>query len=326
MATFDLPLHELERYLPDRSEPRDFDDFWGKTLIEARSYPLEPKFELADYGIRSVDVFDVTYKGFEGTEVKGWLLLPRNINEPLPCVVEYIGYGGGRGYPFDWLIWSSLGYAHLVMDTRGQGSTWRKGDTSDVYANMEVNPHFPGFMTLGILNPKDYYYRRLIVDAVRAVDVARHHQSIDQNKIVVTGGSQGGGLSIAVAGLDQNVSATMPDVPFLCNFRRATEITDQLPYKEISNYCKARPNDIETIFTTLAYFDGMNFAVRAKAKSIFSVALMDMVCPPSTVYAAYNHYAGSKTIRIWTYSSHEGGESHQIIEKIKFLKEHFERN
>jgi cephalosporin-C deacetylase len=76
---------------------------------------------------------------------------------------------------------------------------------------------------------------------------------------------------------------------------------------------------IDTVFDTLAYFDGMNFAVRAKAPALFSVALMDKTCPPSTVYAAYNHYAGPKEIRVWEFNRHEGGESYQDREKLRFV-------
>ena len=122
---FDLPLEKLKTYLPPREEPPDFDDFWRETLEEAWRVPLEARFEAVDYSLRTVEAFDVTYHGYGGQPVKGWLLLPRQRQEPLPCVVEYIGYGGGRGFPIDWLLWSSVGYAHLVMDTRGQGSVWR---------------------------------------------------------------------------------------------------------------------------------------------------------------------------------------------------------
>jgi cephalosporin-C deacetylase len=70
----------------------------------------------------------------------------------------------------------------------------------------------------------------------------------------------------------------------------------------------------------LSYFDGVNFATRAHAKTLFSVALMDDICPPSTVFAAYNHYAGPKQIKIWQYNNHEGGQSFQTLEKIKFMR------
>ena len=72
---------------------------------------------------------------------------------------------------------------------------------------------------------------------------------------------------------------------------------------------------------TLAYFDGMHFAARAKGAALFSVALMDDVCPPSTVYAAYNHYAGPRRIVEYPFNRHEGGQAYQDLEKLAFLRE-----
>jgi len=324
MAFFDLPLNELKTYLPTREEPADFDSFWKSTLDEARAFPLNAKFQRVDYGLVAQETYDVTYAGFGGQPVKGWLILPSqhvraNGRSPLPCVVEFIGYGGGRGFATDWLLWSSAGYAHFVMDTRGQGSTWSAGDTPDLYADGG-NAHYPGSMTKGILDPKHYYYRRVFVDAVRAIEAACSHSDVDPSCIAVTGGSQGGGIGIAAAGLVPDVVAAMPDVPFLCHYRRATEIVDGYPYKEIAEYCHVHRDKVDTVFNTLAYFDGVNFSTRAKAKTLFSVALMDQICPPSTVYAAYNHWAGEKDIKVYPYNGHEGGQSYQTIEKLKFLK------
>jgi cephalosporin-C deacetylase len=267
-----------------------------------------------------VETLDVEFSGFGGERIKGWLLIPRVRGEGggrVPCVVEYIGYGGGRGFPTDWLLWSAAGYAHLVMDTRGQGSVWSPGDTPDP-EREGTNPHHPGFMTRGILDPRTYYYRRLYTDAVRAVECARAHPAIDPGRILCTGGSQGGGVALAVAGLCGDLTAVLPDVPFLCHFRVATEITDRDPYKEIGRYCTIHRTDIARVFSTLAYFDGVNFAARAQAPALFSVGLMDEVCPPRTVFAAYNHYAGRKEIRVWKYNGHEGGQSFQTLEKLEF--------
>ncbi len=177
-------------------------------------------------------------------------------------------------------------------------------------------------MTRGILDPKTYYYRRVFTDAVRAVEAAKSHEAIDETRIAITGGSQGGGISLAVAGLVPNLKAVMPDVPFLCHFRRATRLTDSLPYAEIGNYLKTHRDKTDTVFSTLNYFDGVHFAKKASAPSLFSVALMDDICPPSTVYAAYNHYVGKKDIRIYEFNNHEGGQTYQTIEKLEFLKQH----
>ena len=207
MAYFDLPLEQLKTYLPDRSEPADFDAFWQDTLAQTRSHPLEPRFEPAGYGLRMVEAFDLTFAGYAGQPIKGWLILPKQRSGRLPCVVEYLGYGGGRGFPTQWLLFPSAGYATLVMDTRGQGSSWLNGDTPDLEPDGS-NPQYPGFMTRGILSPTTYYYRRLITDAVRAVETARSHPDVDPDRIAVSGGSQGGGLSLAVGGLSRPACRT----------------------------------------------------------------------------------------------------------------------
>ena len=317
---FDMPLDQLRTYRPDRTEPKDFDAFWAETLAQSRKFPLEARFERVETGLQLVEVFDVTYNGYGGQPIKGWFVLPRDSSGPLACVVEYIGYGGGRGHSFDWLLWANVGYAHFVMDTRGQGSTWRAGDTPDPEPDGS-NPQVPGFMTRGVLNPRTYYYRRVFTDAVRAVEAARSHEAVDASRVAVTGGSQGGGITLAAAGLVPDLAAAMPDVPFMCHYRRATEITDSYPYAEIQNYCKTHRDKIETVFETLSYFDGINFAARAKAPALFSTGLMDETCPPSTVFAAYNYYGGPKEIKTWPYNHHEGGESFQTAEKIRFLAE-----
>ncbi len=143
MPLIDMPLHELERYAPAREEPADFDEFWQRTLAEARQHPMEPTFTPADVKLRAVEVHDVTFPGFGGDPIKGWLLRPAGVTDPLPCVVSYIGYGGGRGLPYEWLVYATAGYANLVMDSRGQGSSWNRGDTP-ITAHTRSTPSTTG--------------------------------------------------------------------------------------------------------------------------------------------------------------------------------------
>jgi cephalosporin-C deacetylase len=313
-------LEELQVYKPARNEPADFDAFWQETIAATRAHPLNADFQPVDVGITTLDIFDVSFAGYAGQTIKGWFLLPKNRSGLLPCIVQYIGYGSGRGFPYDWLLWASAGYANFVMDTRGQGSSGLNGDTPD-FPIDGANPFHPGFMTQGILDPKTYYYRRVYSDAVRAVEAARSHDAVDADRIAVTGRSQGGGITLAVAGLLPEVSLAMPGVPFLCHFRHAAEITPRAPYTEIANYCKVHRDKIDTVFNTLNYFDGVNFAARANAKALFSVGMMDDICPPSTVFAAYNHYAGEKDMRAWHFNNHEGGETFMEREVLDFVRE-----
>ncbi len=321
MAYFDMSLDELKNYKPERFEEKDFDDFWRKTISEAQKHSLNLELKKVDYYLKTVEVYDLTFCGYKGQKINGWVILPAERDRKLPCIVEFIGYGGGRNFPFDWLVWASCGYVHVVMDTRGQGSSWSKGDTPDY--GEEDNPQYPGFMTRGIVSPEKYYYRRVFTDAVRCVEAAFQLDFVNREKIAVTGGSQGGGIAIAVASLSTHVKLLMPDVPFLCNYRRALEITDAMPYGEITNFLKIHRDKVDIVFKTLSYFDGLNFAVRAKSPALFSVALMDTTCPPSTVFSAYNYYAGEKEIKIYPFNNHEGGQSFHTLEKIKFVKKFF---
>lgn len=307
-----------EAYQPVRRIPADFDDFWASTLAASMRYPLGAVFTPA--WMKVIEVYDVTFNGFEGQPIKAWLAMPSGTTTPLPCVVEFPGYGGGRGMPHECLLYAAAGYAHLFMDVRGQGSGWRSGDTPDPASGA---PQHPGFMTRGVLDPHTYYYRRVITDAVRAVEAARSHPLVDPSRIAVTGGSQGGGLTLAVAALVPDVVAAAPDVPFLCDFHRGTEIATAGPYPEIVNYLAVHRSHEDQVFHTLSYFDGVNFAERARCPALFSLALMDASCPPSTGYAAFHAYAGPRQLEVYPFNGHEGGEAAQDAVRLRFLGDIF---
>jgi cephalosporin-C deacetylase len=320
---FDMPLDQLRDYRPEPEEPVDFDAFWAKTLAEAERHPVDAEFVPYDAGLTTVDVLDVTFRGFGGQPVKAWLILPRGRSGPLPTVVQYIGYNGGRGIPYSWLTWSALGYAHLVMDNRGQGGGGTStADTPDL-APEGHGSSSPGFLTRGIEDPYRHYYRRLITDAVRAVDAAKAHPDVDPARVVALGGSQGGGLALAVAGLRDDVAAAVADVPFLCHYRRASQITDDGPYAEVARWLSGNRQHVERAMETLSYFDGVNFAARASCPAWFSVALMDRVCPSSTVFAAYHRYAGPAEIEVFPYNGHEGGAEYDLPRKLAALRQVF---
>ena len=320
MALFDLPLEQLREYRPDVPEPADFDEFWKQTLTEAGGHDLDVRLAPYDAGMDLLDVHDLTFAGFGGHPIKAWLVKPKGVEGPLPCVVEYIGYSGGRSYPWAHTTYPAAGWAHFVMDTRGQGyGNWQPGDTGDPYGT--TGPTNKGWMTQGIEDPEHYYYRRVYTDAYRAVDVAKGLDGIDPDRIVIAGGSQGGGITQAVGGLRDDVAGAMVDVPFLTYFRRAATMTDAYPYKEIGEFLSGQRLSEERVFATLDYFDGVNFAARGTAPALYSVALMDDVCPPSTVFAAYNRWQGEKRITVWPWNGHEGGGILQRGEQLKFLAE-----
>lgn len=306
MALTDLPLAELRGYRARLTEPDDFDEFWRATLAEARATGGTVSLAPADTAISELLVDDLTFPGFGGEPVRGWVTRPAHASGPLPAVVEFLGYNGGRGIPGERLQWAAAGYVHVLMDTRGQGSGWGTGgDTPDPHGSGSA---FAGFMTRGITDPLDYFYRRVFTDAVRLVDAVRDFAFVDAARIAVTGGSQGGGIALAVAGLVPGLRAAMPDVPFLCDFRHSVEVAMGPPFTEIAGYLAVHRDHVETAFRTLAYFDGASFARRIDAPTIISIALMDDVVPPSGSIAAFNELSvEDRELVIYEFNGHEGG-------------------
>src|SRR4051794_41752297 len=119
MPQTDLPLPELRAYRASLNEPDDLDAFWADTLAAATAQPLDAKFEPVVTGLSVIDSWDVTFRGFGGTAVKGWFHTPAGRGGPLPTVVEYIGYGGGRGPAAERVVWGGGGDAAPVIGTRG---------------------------------------------------------------------------------------------------------------------------------------------------------------------------------------------------------------
>ena len=316
-ARFDLTLPELVAYRPEIAEPADFDGFWQRTLAESRAAGGAPRVERSASALDAIEVYDVEFPGFAGDPIRAWYLVPAHSTGRLPTVVEFNGYGGGRGFAHERLAWTVAGYAYLFMDTRGQGSGWGSGGiTRDPQGS---GPSGTGFMTRGIEAPDEYYYRRVFTDAVRAIDAVRGFERVDPERVAVAGGSQGGGIALAAAGLVDGLVGALPDVPFLCHFERAVGLTDDDPYHEIVRYLSVHRDAVQRTFDTLSYFDGVNFAKRATAPALFSVGLLDPVCPPSTVYAAANHYAGGADVEVYPFNEHEGGQGHHWVQQAAWL-------
>ncbi|MCQ4207529.1 acetylxylan esterase [Streptomyces longispororuber] len=324
MPAFDLPLDQLERHRPEPDEPADFDAFWQTTLKSA-AHP-EPLIgaERIETGLTLVESWDVTFRGFGGDPVHAWYTRPADTPELLPGVVEFAGYGRGRGMPHERLTWVNAGYAHLLMDNRGQGDQYGNGGaTPDPHAHAAGGP---GPAVRGLLDPHDFHYRRLITDAVGAVAALRALPGTDPARVAAVGNSQGGGVALAVAGLVPDLAAALITAPLLCGIRRALDLTDDGPYGEIAAYLAVHRGAEDAAYRTLSYVEGISFARRARAPLHLGVGLRDTVCPPSGAYAAYHRYgeltgeAPEREIHAYPFNGHEGGDAVHVRRQLAWLR------
>ena len=302
MAIIDLPLEQLREYRPATNGQSDLDAFWHDTLAEAANLPLNAAVETVDYPVDGLNVQRVYYDGWRGARICAWFIAKSDARSQ-PTMVFYHGYGGNKGQVYDYLGWALQGYTVMAVDIRGQS-----GDSSDSasYSGGQVT----GWMTRGITSPDTYYYRGVYVDCVRAIDFAVNRPEVDAERIGVAGVSQGGGLSLAVAALDRRPTLAMPEVPYLCHYRRALEVTEQNPYQEIALYCHRYPDRVDTVYNTLSYFDNLNLCDRIRCPVLVTVGLRDAICPPSTIFAVYNRLGVEKEIRVYPFGGHEAYPSH----------------
>lgn len=299
----DLNLEELKTYKPHLTKREDFDIFWENAIKDSRNCPLKPEMIPYKYPVEEVKVYDVYYNGADGARINGWYILPKNAhkNNKVPVLIQFHGYAYHKGYIYEQLKWAIQGYAVLSITVRGQG-----GLSTDTVKYSQGG--MMGWMTLGIMDKNQYYYKNVYLDCIRAIDFVYQREEIDNSRIGVFGLSQGGGLTLAAAALDDRPRFAMPLFPYLCHFRRAVEMYGNGPYKELYDYFRIFDPEMkkeEQIFETLSYFDGMNLATKVKCPVLMGVGLRDDICPPSTIFAAYNHLDCEKQMKIYPYFGHE---------------------
>jgi cephalosporin-C deacetylase len=310
MPRSDLSHDDLLQYAPQVSPPSDLDAFWRTTLDELAEVPFE--IEVIETGpeLRGVQCARLSFHGLGGARVEGWYVRPSGRGR-FPGLVCYHGYGGRGARPLELYSLAAQGIAVLSMDCRGQC-----GEVVDPDLG-ESGGHARGWLTMGIRSPETYYYRSLYADAVRAIEVLCALDEVDEDRIAVTGPSQGGGLSLAAAALSPIPKFVWADIPFLCHFERGVDVASEGPYPEIADFLRRMPGLEPIVWRTLSYFDNLVLAPRVAAATVVTAGLWDEVCPPSTIFPTFTRL-GAADKELLTYSC-LGHELTYEIEEARLL-------
>ena len=307
MPSIDMPIEQLRQYKPPLYREADFEKFWDATIAEALNQPLNAELIPYDLPLAGLQAYAVRFDGYKGGRIAGWYLRPNSAGK-FPGVCMYHGYSLRGPRLLDMAKDAAQGMCVLSMDCRGQ-----LGQSQD--ANVVAEGAAYGWMTKGIRDPNQYYYRYVYADAVRALELLARREEVDESRLTITGGSQGGALTLAVAALSERPALAMPDVPFLCDFKRAVAITPAGPYPEIANFLRHFPALHEQAFRTLSYFDCMNLAPWITCRTIVSNSLWDDICPPSTIFAMYHHMTTTeKHMEVYPFHKHEVPYEHREIQ------------
>ena len=304
MPLIDMPLAELEKFQGRNPRPADFDEYWDSSLAEMHS--LDANVELVPRDIKSIsaDCFDLYFTGVGGARIHAKYMRPKNSTEKHPAVVILHGYSGHSGDWFGHLGWISQGYSVAAIDVRGQG-----GHSEDIGGTIGNTLH--GHIIRGLADdPKKLLFRSIYLDCAQLAGIMIGMPEVDPTRVGVTGGSQGGGLTLACAALEPRLKLAAPVFPFLCDYLRVWEMDLAVgAYAELREYLRffdPRHEHIDETFMKLGYIDNQHLAPRIKSEVLMLTGLMDTICPPSTQFAAYNKITSNKNVILYPDFGHEG--------------------
>ena len=301
---FEMPLSEMKKYQGRNPCPPDMDSFWDASLAEMQR--LDPKVELkpSEFHAPNAEAFDLFFTGVDGARIHAKYLRPKGAKRA-PAMLLFHGYTGSSGDWFDKLAWTGQGFCVAALDCRGQG-----GLSQDV-GGVRGNTH-NGHIIRGLDedSPAKLLFRGIYLDTAQLARIVMGLPEVDPERVGATGGSQGGGLTLACASLDPRVKRAAPVVPFLCDYQRVWEMDlAKDAYNELRTYFRMfdpRHEREADVFRKLGYIDCQHLAKRIRGEILFGTGLMDQICPPSTQFAAYNKITSKKDMVLYPDFGHEG--------------------
>lgn len=284
--------------------PDDFMDFWESSIEELRAVNPEYKIKpIKRKGKTKTDLFEVEMQSFGGLTVRGWLEVPKKKGK-YPTLIRVPGYTENL-LPLD-------KYDDMIVfsfNTRDHGESDNSGERG---YDMWVR---------GMESKENYFYRGIFLDCIRALDYLESRDDVDMEKLAIWGGSQGGGLSFAIAALDQRVKLCVADIPYMCDYPKYFAITH---WDEIDHWFAEDPSHTwEMMYNTLSYFDTKYLAKKISCPVLMGVGLQDDVCPPSTSFMTYNLIESDKSFVIYKIEQHAQPDAHYENRFLE-IREYFE--
>ncbi len=303
MPCLDFPLEKLRAYSGVNPKPADFDAFWERGLAEMRS--VDPRIELrpAEFQVPFAECFHLFFTGVRGARIHAKLVKPRLVQAKIPALLQFHGYTG-RSHEWNQLLsYAARGHVIAGLDCRGQAGLSQ--DTGGVAGNTHH-----GHIIRGLEAGADQLlFRHIFLDTAQLAGIVMDLPYVDPARVGAFGGSQGGALTLACAGLEPRIKRAAPLYPFLCDYKRVWDM-DQAKdaYKELHTFFRmfdpTHARETEW-FTRLGYIDCQFLAARIRGEVLMGCGLMDSICPPSTQFAAYNKITSKKDVMIFPDFGHE---------------------
>lgn len=289
-----------EMIKPAIESPAGFVQFWDLAKAELAKIPMDIRMTLLpERCTETVNVYQVNLQNYRiGTRLYGILCVPKTGGK-YPAILNVPG-AGIRPYDGD-VTTAEKGFITFEIGIHGIPVTLDE----KVYDNLSAGA-LNGYPWFNLDDRNRYYYKRVYLGCIRANDFLTGLPQFDGTNLAVTGGSQGGALSIVTAALDPRVKFLAAYYPALC---------------DLTGYLKGRAggwphlfdknnihfNNTKEKIETCSYYDVVNFARLVTVPGMYSWGFNDETCPPTSLYAAYNVITAPKSLYLsletghWTY-------------------------
>ena len=278
---------------PSMPVPEDFDEFWNTQKAALAKVPLEPTLTPVESPVEGVEAFDLQVPCL-GKPVSGYFGRPKDAQpKSLPAIL-FVHGAGVRSASLGSTQWAGREGGMLSLDINAHGIP--NGQPAEFYESLR-DGELKGYSHFGREDRDQCYFKGMFLRLMRAIDFLAAQPEWDGKTLIVYGSSQGGFQALAAAGLDSRVSFICAGVPAGCDHTGV--MVDR-----INGWPKLVPIDAEgrpdaQVLEVARYFDAVNFATRAKCRgAAVTVGLIDVTCPPTSVYAAFNALPTPKEMHV----------------------------
>jgi len=286
----------------EHARPADFDAFWQKAKDDLAK--VKPNFKVTlvpKKGTEDRNVYEIQMQSLDNYTIRGWMTLPKTTN-PHRKFAVLLGLPGYQ-VDLDPILGSDPDLAIITLNTRGQGTSRGPIDTRR-----------DEFISYHVEDKDRYVMKGVIMDCLRAIDFVYSQPNLVHDNIMVSGGSMGGYLAIAVAGLDKRVNLCSAQNPIMCDIRGLNGEVDW-PMSSLKKYVATQPGlTMDKVFGNLDYYDGKNFAQDVTCPSLMGIGLLDPFAPPNNEYVTYNVIPGKKRIMVFKDLAHEISGKYKELE------------
>ena len=304
-----------EKLRPMTDMPEDFAAFWERAKAENAKIPMDPRVERAEqWCTDKVDVYYVRLQSFrKDNYVYGYVSVPKS-KGPHPAVLYVPGAGVAKTKPSTYM--AEKGVITMTLGIHGIPL-----DMPDENYDILKNGALYNYQFVNLDNRDQYYYKRVFMGCIRAIDYLFTRPEFDGERLMVSGGSQGGGLSIVTTALDPRVKYFVCFYPALCD--HMGYLYDRAGgWPHMFDRTRAYVRTAERILNS-RYYDAANFARLIRVPGFFSWGYNDLSCPITSMYSAYNVVTAPKELVLELRNGHRRSERQNRLADAWMLRQFF---